>query len=50
MEPTGLHEQVAGFVGRKLNVEIDQRYSDYFIHYPNLAAEQQYYLIATRIL
>lgn len=33
MEPTGQHEQVAGFVGRKLNVEIDQRYSDYFIPY-----------------
>jgi len=24
MEPTGLHEQVVGFVGRKLNVEIDR--------------------------
>ncbi|MDJ0718451.1 MAG: Uma2 family endonuclease [Prochloraceae cyanobacterium] len=24
MEPTGSHEQVAGFVGRKLNVEIDR--------------------------
>jgi hypothetical protein len=23
VEPTGIHEQVAGFVGRKLNVAID---------------------------
>ena len=33
MEPTGLHEQVAAFVGRKLNVEIDRQYPDYFIPY-----------------
>ena len=31
MEPTGLHEQVAAFVGRKLNVEIDRFNLDYFI-------------------
>jgi Uma2 family endonuclease len=31
MEPTGPHEQVAGFVGRKFNVEIDQKYPDYLI-------------------
>ncbi|GJD22493.1 hypothetical protein RIVM261_074490 [Rivularia sp. IAM M-261] len=31
MEPTGPHEQVVGFVGRKLNVQIDQQYPDYFI-------------------
>ena len=34
MEPTGLHEQVAGFVGRKLNVEIDRTASDYLIPLP----------------
>jgi Uma2 family endonuclease len=33
MEPTGLHEQVAAFIGRKLNVEIDRQYPDYFIPY-----------------
>ncbi len=33
IEPTGPHEQVAGFVGRKLNVEIDQKYPDFFIPY-----------------
>lgn len=33
MEPTGPHEQVAAFVGRKLNVEIDRQYLDYFIPY-----------------
>ncbi len=33
MEPTGPHEQVAGFVGRKLNVEIDRKYPDYLIPY-----------------
>ena len=33
MEPTGPHEQVAGFVGRKFNVEIDRRYPDYLIPY-----------------
>ncbi len=31
MEPTGPHEQVAAFVGRKLNVEIDRLDADYFI-------------------
>ncbi|AKG21647.1 Uma2 family endonuclease [Calothrix sp. 336/3] len=31
MEPTGPHEQVAGFVGRKFNVEIDQKYPHYLI-------------------
>lgn len=31
MEPTGPHEQVAAFVGRKLNVEIDRQYPHYFI-------------------
>lgn len=31
MEPTGLHEQVAAFVSRKLNVEIDRFNLDYFI-------------------
>ncbi|MEL7035256.1 MAG: hypothetical protein AAFO04_06510 [Cyanobacteria bacterium J06592_8] len=25
MEPTGTHEQVAAFIGRKLNVEIDRQ-------------------------
>lgn len=33
MEPTGPHEQVAAFAGRKLNVEIDRQYLDYFIPY-----------------
>lgn len=31
MEPTGLHEQVAAFIGRKLNVEIEQQDAEYFI-------------------
>ncbi|BAZ14544.1 hypothetical protein NIES4071_63880 [Calothrix sp. NIES-4071] len=31
MEPTGPHEQVIAFIGRKLNVVIDQQYPDYFI-------------------
>jgi Uma2 family endonuclease len=31
MEPTGLHEQVIGFVGRKLNVEIDHLDLPYII-------------------
>ena len=31
IEPTGLHEQVAAFVGQKLNVEIDRLNLDYFI-------------------
>ncbi|MEP0959974.1 Uma2 family endonuclease [Microcoleus sp. FACHB-1515] len=31
MEPTGVHEQVAAFIGRKLNVEIDHQDVPYFI-------------------
>lgn len=31
MEPTGPHEQVASYVGRKLNVEIDRQDTLYFI-------------------
>ena len=31
MEPTGPHEQVAAFIGRKLNVEIDRQDTAYFI-------------------
>ncbi len=31
MEPTGPHEQVSGFLGRKLNVEIDRLDLPYFI-------------------
>lgn len=31
MEPTGLHEQVAAFIGRKLNVEIDRQDATYLI-------------------
>lgn len=33
MELTGLHEQVAAFIGRKLNVQIEQNNLDYFIPY-----------------
>ncbi|MEM6256632.1 MAG: Uma2 family endonuclease [Cyanobacteria bacterium P01_D01_bin.156] len=33
MEPTGPHEEVAAFVGRKLNVQIDQQDVPYFIPY-----------------
>lgn len=33
MEPTGPHEQVAAFIGRKLNVEIDRQDADYLIPY-----------------
>lgn len=33
MEPTGPHEQVAAFIGRKLNVEIDRQNSNNFIPY-----------------
>ncbi len=33
MEPTGPHEQVAAFIGRKLNVEIDRLGVSYFIPY-----------------
>jgi Uma2 family endonuclease len=32
-EPTGSHEQVAAFIGRKLNVEIDRQDATYFIPY-----------------
>lgn len=31
MEPTGFHEQVGAFIGRKLNVQIDQYNPNYFI-------------------
>ncbi|AFZ22029.1 Uma2 family endonuclease [Allocoleopsis franciscana] len=31
MEPTGPHEQVVAFIGRKLNVEIDRQETAYFI-------------------
>ncbi|MGB7415336.1 MAG: Uma2 family endonuclease [Thermosynechococcaceae cyanobacterium] len=31
VEPTGAHEQVAAFIGRKLNVAIDQQNEPYFI-------------------
>lgn len=31
MEPTGPHEQVTAFIGRKLNVEIDRQDAAYFI-------------------
>ena len=31
MEPTGPHEQVAAFIGRKLNVEIDRQDAPYLI-------------------
>lgn len=33
LEPTGIHEQVAGFVGRKLNVAIDQQNAPFVIPY-----------------
>ena len=33
MEPTGPHEQVAAFIGRKLNVEIDRQDAPYLIPY-----------------
>lgn len=33
MEPTGPHEQVAAFIGRKLNVEIDRQDAAYLIPY-----------------
>lgn len=33
MEPTGPHEQVAAFIGRKLNVEIDRQDTTYLIPY-----------------
>lgn len=31
MEPTGPHEEIAAFMGRKLNVEIDRQEASYFI-------------------
>ncbi len=33
MEPTGPHEQVAAFIGRKLNVDIDRQDGSYLIPY-----------------
>lgn len=33
LEPTGVHEEVAGFIGRKLNVAIDQQAAAYVIPY-----------------
>ena len=33
MDPTGPHEQVAAFIGRKLNVEIDRQDAAYLIPY-----------------
>lgn len=33
LEPTGKHEEVAGFIGRKLNVAIDQQTVPYVIPY-----------------
>jgi Uma2 family endonuclease len=33
LEPTGIHEQVAALIGRKLNVAIDQQNSPYLIPY-----------------
>lgn len=36
-EPTEPHEQVAAFVGRKLNVESDRQYPNYFIPHRCLA-------------
>ncbi len=33
MEPTGLHEQVAAFIGRKLNVEIERQDAAYLTPY-----------------
>ncbi|MEN9222442.1 MAG: Uma2 family endonuclease [Thermostichus sp. BF3_bins_97] len=31
LEPTGVHEEVAGFIGRKLNVAIEQQKAPYVI-------------------
>ncbi len=31
LEPTGIHEQIAAFLGRKLNVEIERETLDYSI-------------------
>ncbi len=33
LEPTGIHEQVAGFIGRKLNAAIDRHNASYVIPY-----------------
>lgn len=33
LEPTGIHEQVAAFIGRKLNVAIDQQNEPFLIPY-----------------
>jgi Uma2 family endonuclease len=33
LEPTGIHEQVAAFIGRKLNVAIDHQNAPYLIPY-----------------
>ncbi|MEM8604377.1 MAG: Uma2 family endonuclease, partial [Cyanobacteria bacterium P01_H01_bin.121] len=33
LEPTGIHEEVAGFVGRRLNVAIDQQNEPYVVPY-----------------
>ena len=33
LEPTGLHEQVAALIGRKLNIAIDQQNAPFFIPY-----------------
>jgi Uma2 family endonuclease len=33
LEPTGIHEQVAGFIGRKLNVAIDRQNEPFLIPY-----------------
>ena len=39
MEPTGPHEEIAAFVGRKLNVEIDRQDAAYFIGLALTAAQ-----------
>ena len=33
LEPTGIHEQIAAFLGRKLNVEIENQALAYLIPY-----------------
>lgn len=48
MEPTGPHEQVSGFLGRKLNVEIDRLDLPYFIPPRGLArGHSPYKLLGT---
>jgi Uma2 family endonuclease len=42
LEPTGPHEKVAGFVSRKLNVQIDQFDLPWFIPNPDPATTPQY--------